>query len=59
MVEPDVVKEWFSKNGFLKKMPEDIRKLFLESCDEAEKRKNEDNEKFFDIMKKHHWGWWS
>ena len=59
VVEPDVVKEWFSKNGFLKKMPEDIRKLFLESCDEAEKRKNEDTEKFFDIMKKHHWGWWS
>lgn len=59
MDEPDVVKEWFSKNGYLKKMPEDIRNLFLESCHESENRKSEDNEKFFNIMKKHHWGWWS
>ena len=59
MDEPDVVKEWFSKNGYLEKMPEDIRNLFLESCHESEKRRNEDNEKFFNIMKEHHWGWWS
>ena len=40
-------------------MPEDLHKLLFESYDESEKRKNEDNDKFFDIMKKHHWDWWS
>ena len=59
LIEPDIVKEWFSKNGFLEKMPDDIRKIFMEANREAEKRRQEDNDKFFDIMKKHHWGWWS
>lgn len=58
-IEPDIVKEWFSKNGFLEKMPDDIREIFMEANREAEKRRQEDNDKFFDIMKKHHWGWWS
>jgi hypothetical protein len=40
-------------------MPEDIRKIFLDSCHKSEKMRQEDNEKFFDIMKKYHWGWWS
>lgn len=57
--EPDVVKDWYLKNGFSKSMPEDIRRIFLESCNEAENKRKEDNEKFFEIMKKHHWGWWS
>ena len=59
LIEPDIVKEWFSKNGFLEKMPDDIREFFMEANREAEKRRQEDNDKFFDIMKKHHWGWWS
>ena len=59
LIEPDIVKEWFSKNGFLEKMPDDIREIFMEANREAEKRRQEDNDKFFDIMKKHHWGWWS
>jgi hypothetical protein len=40
-------------------MPEDLRNLFIGAYEDAERRKEEDNEKFFDIMKKHHWGWWS
>lgn len=59
LIEPDIVKEWFSNNGFLEKMPDDIREIFMEANREAEKRRQEDNDKFFDIMKKHHWGWWS
>ena len=59
LIKPDIVKEWFSNNGFLEKMPDDIRGLFNEANIEAEKRRQEDNDKFFDIMKKHHWGWWS
>ena len=59
IVYPEEVEEWISRYGLLEKMPEDLHKLLFESYDESEKRKNEDNEKFFDIMKKHHWGWWS
>ena len=59
LIEPDIVKEWFSKNGLLEKMPDDIREIFMEANREAEKRRQEDNDKFFNIMKKHHWGWWS
>ena len=56
---PDVVKNWFSDHSLSERMPEDIHKLFVESNDMAENIKHEDNEKFFDIMKKHHWGWWN
>ena len=59
IVYPEEVEEWISRYGLLEKMPEDLHKLLFESYDESEKRKNEDNNKFFDIMKKHHWGWWS
>ena len=58
-IHPDVVNEWFATHKVTEEMPEDIRKLFIESCREADKRRLEDNEKFFDIMKKNHWGWWS
>ena len=58
-IYPEVVNEWFATHGYLEKMPEDIRKLFMDACREAEVRRSEDNEKFFDIMKKHHYGWWS
>lgn len=58
-IYPEVVDEWFATHGYLKKMPEDIRKLFMDACREAEVRRSEDNEKFFDIMKKHHYGWWT
>ena len=58
-IYPEVVDEWFAIHGYLEKMPEDIRKLFMDACREAEVRRSEDNEKFFDIMKKHHYGWWS
>ena len=59
MIYPEVVDEWFAKHGYVEEMPEDIRKLFIDACKEADVRRSEDNEKFFDIMKKHHWGWWS
>ena len=59
MICPEVVDEWFAKHGYVEEMPEDIRKLFIDACKEADVRRSEDNEKFFDIMKKHHWGWWS
>lgn len=58
-IYPEVVDEWFATHGYLKKMPEDIRKLFMDACREADVRRSEDNEKFFDIMKKHHYGWWT
>ena len=58
-IYPEVVDEWFATHGYLEKMPEDIRKLFMDACREAEVRRSKDNEKFFDIMKKHHYGWWS
>ena len=57
---PYVVEDWFSKHSLIDEvMPEDVHKLFIDACVDADKRKEEDNEKFFDIMKKHHWGWWS
>lgn len=60
VIYPDVVEEWRSThNMFIDKMPEDIHKLWIESYNDAEMRKCEDNEKFFDIMKKYHWDWWS
>lgn len=57
---PDVVEDWFAEHSLIdEEMPEDLRNLFIGAYEDAEKRKEEDNEKFFDIMKKHHWGWWS
>lgn len=56
---PEIVEDWFSKHDFNEKMPEDIHKLLIASYEESDNKKMEDNEKFFDIMKKHHWGWWS
>ena len=57
-VYPEVVDNWFSTHGW-EKMPDDIHELFIEACIDADRRRSEDNEKFFDIMKKHHYGWWS
>ena len=59
VIYPDVVKEWQSEHKWTDVMPDDVRKLLMDSYDDAERRKLEDNEKFFDIMKKYHWGWWS
>ncbi len=60
VIYPDVVEEWRSThNRFIDKMPEDIHKLLIEAYNDAEMRQCEDNEKFFDIMKKYHWDWWS
>ena len=60
VIYPDAVKEWCSThNRFIDKMPEDIHKLLIEAYNDAEKRQCEDNENFFDIMKKYHWDWWS
>lgn len=56
---PDDVEKWLADHSLSETMPEDIHKLFMKSIDDADKLKDEDNEKFFDIMKKHHWGWWS
>ena len=58
-VYPDEVKDWLSEHYLSESMPDDIRKLFLEASEESEKRKMEDNDRFFDIMKKYHWEWWS
>ena len=57
-VYPEVVDNWFSTHVW-EKMPDDIHELFIEACKDADRRRSEDNEKFFDIMKKHHWNWWS
>ena len=43
----------------LSKLPEDIRELMGEAFNESEKKKEEDNENFFNIMKKYHYDWWS
>jgi hypothetical protein len=61
VVYPDAVEKWFSNNDrdITKRMPDDIRKMFIEATIEAEDRKSEDNEKFFNILKKYHWCWWS
>lgn len=57
---PNVVEDWFAEHSLIdEEMPEDLRNLFVGAYEDAERRKEEDNEKFFDIMKKHHWGWWS
>lgn len=56
---PDIVEEWLSEHSVLESMPSDIENVFLESIRTSEERKSADNEKFFDVMKKHHWGWWS
>ena len=57
---PDVVDEWFLNHDSLNEdIPEDIRELMGEAFDESEKRKDEDNEMFFNIMKKYHYDWWS
>ena len=51
-IYPEVVDEWFATHGYLEKMPEDIRKLFMDACREAEVRRSKDNEKFFHNIKK-------
>ena len=59
VIYPDEVEEWRATHKWDERMPEDVHKLLMDCYRESEKRKEEDNEKFFDIMKKHHWGWWS
>ena len=59
IIYPEIVEEWKLEHKWSDEMPDDIRKLLMDSYDDAERRKTEDNEKFFDIMKKYHWGWWS
>lgn len=59
IIYPDVVKEWKLEHKWSDDMPDDVRKLLMDSYEDAERRKTEDNEKFFDTMKKYHWGWWS
>lgn len=56
---PDKVKDWLSEHDYTDTMPEELHNLLMESFDNAERMKDKDNEKFFDIMKKHHCGWWS
>ena len=59
IVYPDIVKEWLSQNSIAEKIPEDINKLLLESYDEADKKKEDDIERFFNIFKNNYTGWWS
>jgi lipoate-protein ligase A len=57
---PDAVVDWFSKHDSLnEEIPEDIRELMREAFDESEKKKEEDNEIFFNTMKKYHYDWWT
>lgn len=59
IIYPDIVEEWMAKHKWSDEMPDDVRKLLMDSYEDADRRRLEDNEKFFDIMKKHHCGWWS
>lgn len=59
IIYPEIVEKWKSEHKWSDDMPDDIRKLLMDSYEDAERRKTEDNEKFFDTMKKYHWGWWS
>ena len=59
IIYPDIVEEWMAKHKWNDEMPDDVTKLLMDSYEDADRRRLEDNEKFFDIMKKHHWGWWS
>jgi hypothetical protein len=59
IVYPDEVKNWLSEHNINEKMPENIIELMAECYHESEWRKSEDNEKFFNLIKKYHWGWWS
>ena len=56
---PDIVKEWLSQNSIAENIPEDVNKLLLESYDEADKKKEDDIERFFNIFKNNYTGWWS
>lgn len=58
-VYPDEVKNWLSEHKLSEDMPDDIHKLFMEEAKEDERRRVKDNDKFFEIMKEHHWHWWS
>jgi hypothetical protein len=57
VIYPDIVKDWKSKHSFSEKMPDEIRTLAIKAFTESFNRQIEDNNKFFDIIKKHHWGW--
>ena len=59
IIYPDIVEEWMAKHKWNDEMPDDVRKLLMDSYEDADRRRLEDNEKFFDIMKKNGWGWWS
>jgi len=59
IIYPEIVEKWKTEHKWSDDMPDDIRKLLMDSYEDAERRKTEDNEKFFDVMKKYHWGWWS
>jgi hypothetical protein len=60
VIYPDAVEDWFSKHDSLnEEIPEDIRELMGEAFDESEKKKEEDNENFFNIIKKYRYDWWS
>ena len=59
VIYPDAVEDWFLNHDSLNEdIPEDIRELMGKAFDESEKRKDEDNEMFFNIMKKYHYDWW-
>lgn len=60
IIYPDIVRDWLSDHKIIwGEMPEDIHNLLMESYRDSERRKEEDNERFFNIMKEYHWGWWS
>ena len=59
IVYPDEVKNWLSEHNINEKMPENIIELMAKCYHESEWRKSEDNERFFNLIKKYHWGWWS
>ena len=59
IIYTEIVEKWKSEHKWSDDMPDDIRKLLMDSYEDAERRKTEDNEKFFNLIKKYHWGWWS
>ena len=49
IIYPDIVEEWMAKHKWNDEMPDDVRKLLMDSYEDADRRRLEDNEKFFDM----------
>ena len=45
IIYPDIVEEWMAKHKWNDEMPDDVRKLLMDSYEDADRRRLEDNEK--------------